>query len=220
MRDSKTYLYHYLITSVWYHGKLRMLRKVITLGTHVLWDTGQEGKGMGEGKMKGARGKSIVLMRSTGEQVRGGLCVRGTEEGWSVWSTVWRSTTEWDSRGTPGRTGKGEGSRLSFYLFVADDFIEKWFPTFPCFTYHSLDDTGMPTFEITLDTWGKRPLNFLSWAVYSASSHLSFLGNSKNGCKMQKKKNTISVLEKHFSRSDISYPVKRKSSLTSWIYTG
>lgn len=151
---------------------------------------------------------------------RGGLCVRGTEEGWSVWSTVWRSTTEWDSRGTPGRTGKGEGSRLSFYLFVADDFIEKWFPTFPCFTYHSLDDTGMPTFEITLDTWGKRPLNFLSWAVYSASSHLSFLGNSKNGCKMQKKKNTISVLEKHFSRSDISYPVKRKSSLTSWIYTG
>ena len=59
MRDIKTCLYAYFTTVASYHGKLRMLRKFITLGTHVLGDTEQEGKRMGEGKMKGAGGRAL-----------------------------------------------------------------------------------------------------------------------------------------------------------------
>lgn len=43
---------------------------------------------MGKGKMK------AVLMRRAGEQVRGVLCIWGTEEGWCVRSTRSGSTKE------------------------------------------------------------------------------------------------------------------------------
>lgn len=47
-----------------------------------------------------------VLMRRAGEQVRGLLCIWGTEEGWCVGSTGSGSTKEWDPGGAPGLTGK------------------------------------------------------------------------------------------------------------------
>lgn len=134
MRDIKTYLYHYLITIASY-GKLRMLRKGITLGTHILWDIGQEGKGMGEGKMKGARGEEHCAdekCRWTGE---GSAVCLGN---WGRLVCLEHSVGEHQRMrpvGYSGWTGKCEGSHLSFYLFVADDFIEKLFPTFPCLTY-------------------------------------------------------------------------------------
>lgn len=57
MRDTKTHLDHYLITIAWYHGKLRMLRKVLTRGIHLVCDVGHERKGMQREEGEGSKGK-------------------------------------------------------------------------------------------------------------------------------------------------------------------
>lgn len=183
-----------------YHGELSVLRRVATLGIHLVWNVregSQEKDTVGKRKPVGWRGKRLQWWELQVGRWGGALCVgrlekaglcgknrEGQDEAWWV---------------LQGELGKDKGSSFSFYSFVSDVFI--WFPSFPMFTI-SLEDTGMASFKITLNTWDERPLNVPPFCQIGCrvNAHMSFLSCmpaiKENA--VHNKDNVVLVLEKQF----------------------